>query len=93
MIATGAAQNDRFDFSDYADGREFMADLSSRGPAEDGRIKPDLVAPGTWIASLKSAAASDENAWLPISEHYFYQGGTSQAAAHVAGAAAVSSVP
>jgi hypothetical protein len=56
-----------------------MADFSSRGPCEDGRIKPDLVAPGTWIASLMSAAAGDENAWAVISDNYIYQGGTSQA--------------
>ena len=66
-----------------------MADFSSRGPCEDGRIKPDIVAPGTWIASLRSAFANDENAWAPISDNYLYQGGTSQAGPHVSGGAAV----
>ncbi len=89
VIATGASQNDRPEFFLYAEGAESMADFSSRGPCEDGRIKPDVVAPGTWIASLKSAYASDENAWSPISENYLYQGGTSQAGPHVSGAAAV----
>jgi hypothetical protein len=89
VIATGACQNDRFDLALYAEGRETMADFSSRGPAEDGRIKPDITAPGTWIASLKSQFASDANAWLPIDENYLYQGGTSQAGPHVSGAAAV----
>jgi serine protease AprX len=89
VIATGAAQNNRFDFFVYADGQEAMADFSSRGPCEDGRIKPDLVAPGTWIASLRSALADDENAWAPISPNYLYQGGTSQAGPHASGAAAV----
>ena len=28
-----------------------MAPFSSRGPTDDGRIKPDVVAPGTWILS------------------------------------------
>lgn len=51
-----------------------MADFSSRGPAEDGRIKPDITAPGTWIASLKSQLASDANAWLGIDENYLFQG-------------------
>lgn len=88
VIATGASQNDRFDFFIYAEGSEVMADFSSRGPAEDGRIKPDLVAPGTWIASLQSASAGDENSWLGISPYYQYQGGTSQAGPHVSGAAA-----
>jgi hypothetical protein len=89
VIASGASQNNRFDFLIYADGEDYMADFSSRGPCEDGRIKPDVVAPGTWIASLKSYAASDENAWLGISENYMYQGGTSQSGPQVSGAAAV----
>jgi subtilisin family serine protease len=89
VIATGACQNDRFDLFLYDTGQDTMADFSSRGPCEDGRIKPDLVAPGTWIASLKSAAATDENAWASISANYLYQGGTSQAGPHASGAAAV----
>jgi subtilisin family serine protease len=89
VIATGASQNDRLDFFIYADGPEAMADFSSRGPCEDGRIKPDLVAPGTWIASLQSESATDENSWAPISPNYQYQGGTSQAGPHASGAAAV----
>jgi hypothetical protein len=89
VIATGASENDRFDFFIYADGEDTMADFSSRGPCEDGRIKPDVVAPGTWIASLQSQSATDENAWLGIDNYYQYQGGTSQAGPHASGAAAV----
>ncbi len=88
VIATGASGNRR-DGEFYASLPDQIADFSSRGPCEDGRIKPDVVAPGTWIASLQSASASDENAWLPISPNYQFQGGTSQAGPHVAGAAAV----
>ncbi len=89
VIATGASENNRPDFFIYVDGQEAMADFSSRGPCADGRIKPDVVAPGTWIASLQSSAATDENAWLGISPNYQYEGGTSQAGPHVSGAAAV----
>ncbi len=89
VIATGASQNNRFDFIIYADGQDSMADFSSRGPCEDGRIKPDLVAPGTWISSLQSQGASDENAWAAISSLYQYEGGTSQAGPHASGSAAV----
>jgi subtilisin family serine protease len=89
VIATGASQNDRLDFIIYGDGLETMADFSSRGPCEDGRIKPDVVAPGTWIASLRSPLGDDNNAWAPISDYYLYEGGTSQAGPHVSGAAAV----
>lgn len=89
VIATGASQNDRYGYLIYEDGPEAMADFSSRGPCEDGRIKPDLVAPGTWIASLQSSSATDQNAWLPISPLYQFQGGTSQSGPGVSGAAAV----
>lgn len=89
VIATGASQNNRFDFFIYDEGQEAMADFSSRGPAEDGRIKPDVVAPGTWIASLRSPVGNDENAWLDIDNDYLYMGGTSQAGPQVSGAAAV----
>ena len=94
VIATGASQNERFnlpldEFAIYDEGRDAMTDFSSRGPCEDGRIKPDLVAPGSWIASLRSVYANDDYAWWPISDNYMYQGGTSQAGPHVSGAAAV----
>jgi hypothetical protein len=89
VIATGASQNNRFDYFIYDAGQEAMADFSSRGPAEDGRIKPDVVAPGTWIASLRSPLGNDEFAWADISFNYLFQGGTSQAGPQVSGAAAV----
>lgn len=94
VIATGAANNDRRnlpleEFAIYDTGPDAMADFSSRGPCEDGRIKPDLVAPGSWIASLRSVYANDDFAWWPISDSYLYQGGTSQAGPQVSGAAAV----
>ncbi len=89
VIATGASENDRLDLFIYDDGPDAMADFSSRGPCEDGRIKPDVVAPGTWISSLNSRYATADNGWLPIDDLYQYMGGTSQAGPHVSGAAAV----
>lgn len=88
VIATGASQNDRAASLFYNEGSEAMADFSSRGPCEDGRIKPDLVAPGTWIASARSALSPNESFWGSISAHYAYMGGTSQAAPLASGAAA-----
>ena len=95
VIATGASDNvpgtlaETYDL--YADGIDTMADFSSRGPCADGRIKPDLVAPGTWIASAASRAAPDEAsiAWTAIDDFYVYMGGTSMSGPHAAGAAAV----
>lgn len=89
VIATGASQNDRRQFFSYQNGPEALADFSSRGPCEDGRIKPDLVAPGTWIASLRSSAAPNDVSGTVISDNYKYENGTSQAGAMVSGAAAV----
>ena len=95
VIATGASENVPGTLAEtyglYADGADTMADFSSRGPCEDGRIKPDLVAPGTWIASAASSAAPDEAsiAWTVIDDYYVYMGGTSMSGPHAAGAAAV----
>ncbi len=58
VIATGASENVpntlAATYGLYADGPDTMCDFSSRGPCADGRIKPDLVAPGSWIASAAS---------------------------------------
>jgi hypothetical protein len=95
VIATGASENQSNTMSQnyglYDDGPDTMADFSSRGPCEDGRIKPDLVAPGTWIASLASSAAPNEAAiaWSTIDDAYVYMGGTSMSGPHAAGAAAI----
>jgi subtilisin family serine protease len=83
---------------------EQMAAFSSRGPTDDGRIKPDVVAPGTWLLSGYSAlyrAGYDSapnpqdglfqyDGWgYPASGEYKYMGGTSMANPLVAGGAAV----
>jgi len=95
VIATGASENIAgtlaMTYGLYADGPDTMCDFSSRGPCADGRIKPDLVAPGSWIASAASSAAPDESsiAWTAIDDYYVYMGGTSMSGPHAAGAAAV----
>ena len=95
VIATGASENVPGTLAEtyglYADGADTMADFSSRGPCEDGRIKPDLVAPGTLDRLAASSAAPDEAsiAWTTIDNYYVYMGGTSMSGPHAAGAAAV----
>ena len=96
VIATGASENVANSLAStyglYADGPDTMCDFSSRGPCADGRIKPDLVAPGSWIASAASFAAPNEAsiAWSVIDDYYVYMGGTSMSGpAAVNGAAAV----
>ena len=94
VIATGASENApgtlAATYGLYADGPDTMCDFSSRGPCADGRIKPDLVAPGSWIASAASRVTDETGvAWTVIDDLYVYMGGTSMAGPHAAGAAAV----
>lgn len=68
-----------------------MAAYSSRGPCDDYRIKPDVVAPGTDIASMKSAIAPFSHYWGPVpgQPKYAFDGGTSMATPLTAGCAAL----
>jgi serine protease AprX len=75
-----------------ADKPEGIVPFSSRGPTRDGRVKPEMVAPGTFILSTRSSQiASNNKGWaaFPKSKLYFFMGGTSMATPLVAGAAAL----
>jgi len=74
----------------FSDNPQGIAPFSGRGPTDDGRIKPDVVAPGTNILSTKSSVSTGKG-WglLPVSDprhsFYFYMGGTSMATPVTAG--------
>ncbi len=70
--------------------RQGMAAFSSRGPTQDGRVKPDVVAPGTDVISTKSSVGLN-GLWGYVVNHLTYRfcGGTSMAAPLVAGTAAL----
>jgi len=86
IIVTGATNNYRPARGLYANSIEHLAVFSSRGPAADGRIKPDVCQPGAWIASLR---AGSDSLWGDIDSNYRWCGGTSQACPHTAGCAAL----
>ena len=72
----------------YSGAPDEMYYWSSRGPTDDGRIKPDLVAPGDYVRSCKAQEASDaqgswDNTW------YLEYSGTSMATPAAAGASAL----
>jgi Subtilase family len=69
--------------------RNGMAAFSSRGPTDDGRIKPDLIAPGTNIISVRSQHPHANTGWGVYDSNYIYEGGTSMATPLTAGAGAV----
>jgi hypothetical protein len=85
-----------------ADKPNGMAAFSSRGPTSDGRIKPDMVAPGTMVVSTMSTLkyTSNTNPYPPepdaysgyssaYNQYFTVLSGTSTATPLAAGAAAL----
>ena len=66
-----------------------IAAFSSRGPTDDGRTKPDVVAPGANILSVRSQVEGANELWGALNQDYVWSGGTSMSTPLVAGAAAV----
>lgn len=69
------------------DGPQGMAAFSGRGPCADGRIKPDLVAPGTFVVVPHSPQVADKAWGVAADTHSLFVGGTGVAAEQVADAA------
>ncbi|MBI3650363.1 MAG: S8 family serine peptidase [Acidobacteria bacterium] len=86
--------------STLADNVQDIVDFSSGGPVQDGRAKPDLVAPGTHItgaATQDPAYAPKKNEDIGVCDHYFpsdqtlytWSSGTSHSTPLVTGGAAL----
>ncbi len=82
-----------FKADSMADWPDEVVPFSSRGPTADDRVKPDVVAPGTFILSTRSSKVAANNfawgAYPPDKKHYVHMGGTSMATPLTAGAVAV----
>jgi len=86
--------NERFSMSPIrsdtlSDDPEGMSAYSNRGPTNDGRIKPDIVAPGGWILSTRSDLASANPSQDDPSGFYTHKFGTSMATPITAGSVAL----
>ncbi|MCL4459576.1 MAG: S8 family peptidase [Chloroflexi bacterium] len=63
-----------------------VAEFSARGPTADGRVKPDILAPGQGIVSCRAEGTAMGQA---IDEDYTSASGTSMATAFLSGAVAI----
>ncbi len=100
VITVGAAENYRPGWTDGcsvpssgADSAQDMASFSSRGPTDDERVKPDIVAPGTHIQGAASQSPNYNgegvcDKYRPSGQTlYAASSGTSHSTPAVAGAA------
>jgi hypothetical protein len=91
LISVGATENVRPDLNAWdgmgaADNLEQLPSFSSRGPAADGRVKPDISAPGDAVTGGRSGP---DALWGNIGTFHRQSTGTSHASPQVAGAAAL----
>ncbi len=95
VLAVGSTESLRYDLSKYAayaDNPSAVSTFSSRGPMKDGRIKPDLCAPGGMILSTRTTKAQETTVGklsYDANPNYTYNAGTSMATPLMAGAAAL----
>lgn len=86
LIATASLENIRTELDPAANNIDDLSSFSSRGPAADGRVKPDIAAPGQAITGGRSGPNSLAG---NIGSFHRWNSGTSHAAPQVAGAAAL----
>ena len=90
VIAVGATESLRTEGGAQSDNPSEIASFSSKGPMADGRIKPDLCAPGAYILSTRSTKTTSTGKGLcPTNSHYMFDRGTSMATPFVSGSAAL----
>jgi len=66
-----------------------LSSFSSQGPTRDGRVKPEICAPGAWVGAALSNDALWQGYLVNPDGVHIMELGTSMAAPHVSGAAAL----
>jgi hypothetical protein len=105
VITVGASENlrpfptppDNICGPDAASNPHNVVDFSSRGPAQGGRVKPDVLAPGTHIQAGASVFSGYDGSGVcvkyfpesPAQQIFTYSSGTSHSAPAVAGVASL----
>jgi len=91
VIAVGSFNTKNYDLhtGDSSPAPPNISSFSSLGPTRDGRIKPDVTAPGFVIYSTRSLQAPAGNYLGIVNDNYAILAGTSMATAHVTGIAAL----
>ena len=88
VISVANSENIRTEINaTNADNMEDLRSSSSRGLAADGRVKPDITAPGSYITGSRSGDGTSVSG--QVDANVSYSIGTSHAAPQVAGAAAL----
>jgi hypothetical protein len=102
VITVGASENDRPTWTDGcgvgptgANNAMDVISFSSRGPAPGGRVKPEVIAPGTHIQGTASTSSSYsgssvcDNYWPPGQTIFAASSGTSHSTPAVSGVASL----
>ena len=92
VLAVGATQNTRTSYpaDDHPTGDPTQtATFSSRGPCQDGRIKPDIAAPGVGILSTRAYDHEYSRGVPESNTNYAFECGTSMSCPLTAGAVAL----
>jgi len=86
VVAVGSYNTKAFNGSAVS---QAISTFSSFGPTRDGRLKPDVAAPGEYLYSIRSPAAPASNYAGIVDNQYAIDRGTSMATPHATGVSAL----